>query len=149
MNGQFEAIKKEIQILSERTNMITSFLPRRLKRMVERLLLLHKKEEEDAHENEKVTTKRRGSDVKGVKISDKDPEVQSFQAEVDKERVPWQLIGEPDAKWSWCLQPRNEMGRDLARYFEMLEHEKEELEENMATQIDSLRNEILMRMENV
>jgi len=75
--------------------------------------------------------------------------VQSFQAEVDRERVPWQLIGEPDAKWSWCLQPRNEMGRDLARFFETLEHEREELEESVVNQVEQLRREILMRMENV
>merc|ERR1719326_2548839 len=128
--------------------MITTFLPRRLRRMVERLLTLHKKEE--GHEDEKTDDhkKKVPGDDRHVVFSEKAPDVQTFNVEAEKERLPWQYIGEPDQKWSWCLQPRNEMGRDLARYFEQLEQEKEESEESLARQIDQLRQDMMLRVDN-
>lgn len=150
MHSQFESLRKEIEMLSERTNMITTFLPRRLRRMVERILSLETKDKDkEAEGKEKeATSKKKDDQKKHVAFSEKEPEVQTFTIEAEKERLPWQYIGEPDQKWNWCLQPRNEMGRDLARYFEQLEHEREEVDESIASQVKQLRQEMLLRIQN-
>lgn len=64
-------------------------------------------------------------------------ETKTFQVETDTV-MPWQLIGEPDVKWSWCLKTQTEMGRDLANYFEQLEHEREEFEKKIMETCRSL-----------
>jgi hypothetical protein len=136
-------LKEEILVLEQKIQMISGFLPRRLRRMVDRQLKT-KAAEAEGPEDGSPSKKERS-----VKISDEAPEVRTFTPDPDTSPLPWQVVGEPDQKWSWCLQPRNEMGRDLARYFELLEAEKDEMQVKFQGAVDQLREEVLMRLENV
>merc|ERR1719401_2662692 len=124
------------------------FLPRRLRRVVEKLL--NSDERGDAHKDDKdqeVTTQGKGdSDKKdggkhvsfGEKLA---VETKTFEVE-DTPHMPWQLVGEPDQRWHWCFAPRTEMGRDLALYFEQREHEQMAFEQDVQQMLEKWQEEI-------
>ncbi|CAE7572296.1 CPK16 [Symbiodinium natans] len=57
-----------------------------------------------------------------------DPEeTRTFLVE-DDSRLPWQMVGEADIRWSWCFKPRDEMGKDLAMCLQQFDNDREEFE---------------------
>jgi len=142
-NTKFNTLQDVVDTMNQKITMFASFLPRRQRRQLERLLI--KSDNDDSQEVAKKT------DEKKMRVSfcNQPIECKTYTLEPDTHQVPWQCVGEPDQKWQWCLQPRSEMGRDLARYFEQLEHEREELEEQLNAMTGQLREELLRRLENV
>jgi len=144
MHQQNRSLREELELAGQKITMMITFLPRKQRRMVERLLTTHKHDEKDEDVQEKKEESRRR-----VSFSEKPADVRTFNVEHDSHQVPWQVVGEPDPKWHWCLQPRNEMGRDLARYFEQLEHERDELAETLGTKVEMLEDKMTTQMELV
>eukprot|EP00427_Karlodinium_veneficum_P054746 CAMPEP_0169416524 /NCGR_PEP_ID=MMETSP1017-20121227/63170_1 /TAXON_ID=342587 /ORGANISM="Karlodinium micrum, Strain CCMP2283" /LENGTH=1481 /DNA_ID=CAMNT_0009524481 /DNA_START=87 /DNA_END=4531 /DNA_ORIENTATION=+ len=140
VSADFKKMKDEISMMDQKMNMLVTFLPRRLRRMVEGVLTVHKNPEDEGEKKEKGLSKH-------VVISEKAPDVRTFNADPDTGNLPWQCVGEPDQKWAWCLQPRNDMGRDLARQFELIDDEKNELAEQLGNSIETLRQEFQMRLD--
>lgn len=59
--------------------------------------------------------------------------------------MPWQEVGAPDQKWSWCSQSLNEMGRELARHLEQMEHEHAEFENDVQNALERLQQDVRSR----
>lgn len=147
--NKYEQLATELTRINEQLAMVTVFLPRRQRRLVERMTVDHEREKDkDGHgENEdgaKNESEKAGEGKAGVKsaadgikkkkrasILETPTEVRTYDPEDDSSGVPWQFVGELDTKWSWCMQPRNDMGRDLALAFERLEDERSCFETEM------------------
>lgn len=148
---------KEAQQVSMQLNQIVAFLPRRQRRVVESILLEHAQETlgrsvpsggfgdpdfaggdlqtggEDGQKNE-------GADEKGKKLRFNDViETRKYNV-VEDTLMPWQLVGEPDQKWNWCYSQMHDLGRELARHFETLDHEREEFEKEMKQTLEDMRH---------
>ncbi|CAE8583079.1 unnamed protein product [Polarella glacialis] len=129
------SLRDEFEVVSQTLHMFLEFLPARLRRLMQKQLFDGK---EDVDEMKKDRRQNKSTDESRKNVSFTGAvEVKSFQAD-DDSKMPWQIVGEPDARWSWCFQNRNEMGRDLANYFEQREHEREEFEQKFMETLQQL-----------
>jgi len=141
VGNQFKNLGEEISLLSQRLNMIVDFLPRRQRMLVEKNMNLDKDDREEA--TARSRERKKEGKRPGQKLNfDDTPQIRTYEV-TQEASMPWQLVGEPDQKWSWCMQPVNEMGRDLARYFEQMEHEREEFEEQVKQQTKQMVQTIM------
>ncbi|CAK0831121.1 unnamed protein product [Prorocentrum cordatum] len=153
---QMRAMQTTVTLLSQRLGMMESFLPKRLRRQVEKIIEMEmdkeakekEKMEEDeerirkekSKENKTKKSKKDEKEKKSVDFASREKLVETKEFKIDDdEQVPWQKIGEPDVRWSWCFQPRNEMGRDLALHFQTMEDERQEFEDEIRRLLDDAR----------
>eukprot|EP00929_Paragymnodinium_shiwhaense_P119361 TRINITY_DN9124_c0_g1_i1.p1 TRINITY_DN9124_c0_g1~~TRINITY_DN9124_c0_g1_i1.p1 ORF type:complete len:1558 (-),score=457.62 TRINITY_DN9124_c0_g1_i1:167-4840(-) len=148
VDGRLAGLKKEMWSLEKRLLLLSSFLPKRLSRILDSALASMEQDEAEAEEQKPPApgdeaAVKEGDDAGKKKVSfNVKKEVRKFEIDEDASPVPWQKVGEPAVKWAWCLQPMNDVGRDLARQFELMEDEKEELEARLESQLEALRGEI-------
>eukprot|EP00435_Cladocopium_sp_Y103_P034030 s2111_g8.t1 len=119
-------LRSEIQAVNKTLLAFLELLPRRLRRMLQRQLFPEPSEEDPVDVDIKVEFKA-DEGKKHVTFGDH-VETRTFTVEEDESRLPWQLAGEPDIKWSWCYKPRDEMGKDLAMCLEQFETERDDFE---------------------
>lgn len=144
-SSQFRVVKEDLELLSQKMAMMTAFLPRKQRRLVERILAAgsKNKEEEAAEEDKGEKKPKDGSEpAKRVQFSEKLLETRTYQVVEDQHQMPWQFVGEPDQKWYWCFQPLSEMGGALASHFEQMEHERMEFEAEVAESFERLREQL-------
>ncbi|CAJ1378328.1 unnamed protein product [Effrenium voratum] len=123
VNRSISELRGDLQGVNKTLLAFLELLPRRLRRMLQRQLFPEPSEDD----TEDIKVDYKSDDGKKV-MFDANVETRTFTVEEDTGRLPWQLAGEPDIKWSWCFKPRDEMGRDLAMCFEQFETEREEFE---------------------
>lgn len=121
-----KTLRDEFHVVNSTLAMFVEFLPRRQRRLLQRQLV--KGDVGDDFE-EPAGRLSVGNSAKNKKvIFNEGVETHTFQVE-DEQKVPWQLVGEKDVKWSWCFNPMNHMGgRELANCLELFEHERDEFE---------------------
>ncbi|OLP91048.1 hypothetical protein AK812_SmicGene27304 [Symbiodinium microadriaticum] len=121
VNRGMAEVKADIESVNQTLLSFLELLPRRLRRMLQKQLFPDPEEEVEI-----VKTERPHESKKHVNFSDH-VETRTYHVE-DDSRLPWQLVGEADIKWSWCYKPRDEMGRDLAMCLQQFDSDREEFE---------------------
>eukprot|EP00928_Gymnodinium_smaydae_P034776 TRINITY_DN2457_c0_g1_i1.p1 TRINITY_DN2457_c0_g1~~TRINITY_DN2457_c0_g1_i1.p1 ORF type:complete len:1544 (-),score=363.19 TRINITY_DN2457_c0_g1_i1:108-4712(-) len=145
MHSQIAAVRQLVDNFVLGTNMIISYLPRRQRRLVERFMHqaatsdIGPDDDNEDKANEKSDKSAGGK--KQISFSEKPPETRTFDVVTDTQ-MPWQVAGEVDPKWSWCFNPKNDMGGDLARHLELQEAERAEFEADMQKALQQLRDEM-------
>lgn len=140
--NSFRQLREELQFTNQRLSMMVSFLPKRQRRHVEKITAAAEDDQGKKEDKQSHDRREREGEGKRLQFNEKQVETRIYHVDDDEEMMPWQHVGEPDVKWSWCYQPRNEMGRDLARYFEQLEDEKEEMEREIADKFEKIQAEL-------
>jgi len=141
--SKFKMLQEEILVYSHQVAQIIAFLPRRQRRIVEKIMGTVKEEAGKAKEDAAVVAEEDPAkeDKKKSRLRFNEViETKTYQV-VEDGTLPWQLVGEPDQKWSWCFQSLNEMGRELARYLEQQEHERAEFEHDMQQALENLQQD--------
>lgn len=127
VNRTVQELRGDLQATNKTLLAFLELLPRRLRRILQRQLF-----PEPAEEDEIKVEFKAGSDGtdagKRHVMFDENVETRTFTVEEQDSRLPWQLAGEPDIKWSWCYKPRDEMGRDLAMCLEKFETDRDDFE---------------------
>jgi len=148
MVSQLRQLREETFLQSQKLGQIIAFLPRRQRRTVERMLAITAKQGEEgqdtAEDKDDAAAKDKadkgGEGKKRVGFREEVAETKSFEVDDEQSSMPWQLVGQPERRWRWCYQPLNEMGRELALYFDQLEQERTEFERDVTAQLDALRD---------
>eukprot|EP00933_Yihiella_yeosuensis_P015683 TRINITY_DN13606_c0_g1_i1.p1 TRINITY_DN13606_c0_g1~~TRINITY_DN13606_c0_g1_i1.p1 ORF type:complete len:1529 (+),score=360.51 TRINITY_DN13606_c0_g1_i1:44-4630(+) len=130
MSSDLAKLRDEFEVVSSTLEMFVEFLPRRQRTLLQKQILGDQQDDEDESE-----LKKKDKPDSGKHVSIGSVEYRTFQLDDDMTKVPWQMVGELDAKWAWCMRPMNEMGRELANYFEQREHEFEEFEDRLLEKI--------------
>jgi len=120
--SQVADLRSDFELMSRRYVIMTGFLPRRIRRIVESVM------DKAAVKDETGDMKQGKENSKGksVKLTD-EKDIKHFEIQ-EVEKMPWQLVGQPDAKWDWCFKNQHDMARDLVRHFETIDDEKAEFE---------------------
>jgi len=124
VNRTIVELRGEVQTVNKTLLAFLELLPRRLRRMLQRQLF-PEQSEEDAGE---IKVEFKSDEGKRHVTFGDQVETRTYTVEEDDSRLPWQLAGEPDIKWSWCFKPRDEMGKDLAMCLEQFETERDDFE---------------------
>lgn len=148
MDTQFGTLQEELDRQAHQLAQIIAFLPRRQRRTVERIVAEHTKgppaEEDPKKDDEEEKGPPKKEDGKKKIGFQENAEVRHYQVEEDTV-MPWQEVGAPDQKWSWCSQSLNEMGRELARHLEQMEHEHAEFENDVQNALERLQQDVRSR----
>lgn len=135
---KLKSVTEDLFILSQKVGMFSSFLPRKQRRIVERLGTV---KDSEAGEPETEREMKKSDGRRRVSFSESKPQIQVYTADEDVQ-VPWQMAGEPEQRWAWCYQSHNEMARDLAHHLEQTDHERLEFEEDTKLMLERLREEV-------
>mmetsp|Transcript_41329 Transcript_41329/g.133191 ORF Transcript_41329/g.133191 Transcript_41329/m.133191 type:complete len:1226 (+) Transcript_41329:460-4137(+) len=144
VTGNVQTLQGELHMVSQKLSQIIAFLPKRQRRLVEKIIFEGtSKGCEEGPEDEPSPTKKKS--MVGFKDDRELVEIKSFDVPEDMV-MPWQMVSEPDQQWSWCRQPLTEMGRELARHLEQMDHEKAEFEKEVSESFERLREEMEKRV---